>query len=164
MVSGGRGGTGAAAPSGGMPAAAGSPSAGGPPVGGISAGSPAAGAGGGVPSRPQPGEVPTFTQLYDTYFRPLCGVACHTSPPGFLNFSTRGMAYQALVGQPASPEHMCGASGLLLVVPSQPDKSLLVQKLLSPPPCGATMPFGGSLPEAEQAEIRAWIAAGALDN
>lgn len=51
------------------------------------------------------------------------------------------------------------------VIPGNADSSNLVRKLLTPPPFGARMPFGGSaLPAATIDAIRAWINEGAKDN
>jgi hypothetical protein len=51
------------------------------------------------------------------------------------------------------------------VVPGKADSSNLVKKLLTPPPFGSRMPFGGSpLPDASITVIRNWIDQGAANN
>jgi len=55
-------------------------------------------------------------------------------------------------------------SGLSLVVPGNPEMSLLYRKLNDMPPCGSRMPPTGSLSVEEIARFRTWIANGALDN
>lgn len=51
------------------------------------------------------------------------------------------------------------------IVAGKADSSSLVKKLLTPPPFGSRMPFGGApLPDASINVIRAWINQGALNN
>ncbi len=51
------------------------------------------------------------------------------------------------------------------IIPGKADSSSLVQKLLTPPPFGARMPFGGApLPDASITTIKTWINEGALNN
>lgn len=120
-------------------------------------------AGGAASQQPAPGGAPTFTMVYNDIIAPQCAPACH-QVANFLNFSTRDLAYSGLVGKRASTEHDCAGSTLLLVVPSQPEQSLLVQKLRIPAPCGQTMPYGGSTTEETRREVEMWVAAGALNN
>jgi hypothetical protein len=109
------------------------------------------------------GSAPTFTMIYDGIIAPLCAASCHQAET-FLNFTTRDRAYSELINKPPSSAYDCASSPLLLVVPSQPEQSLLVQKLRIPASCGQTMPYGGSLSEEPQVQIQMWIAAGALNN
>jgi hypothetical protein len=51
-----------------------------------------------------------------------------------------------------------------MVVPGQPEMSLLYRKLMDMPPCGTRMPPTGALNPAELDRIRTWIANGALNN
>jgi hypothetical protein len=53
---------------------------------------------------------------------------------------------------------------LSLVVPGNPDMSLLYRKLTDMPPCGSRMPPTGALTAAEIGRFRTWIANGALDD
>jgi hypothetical protein len=113
----------------------------------------------------------TFTQVYDMLFPMTTNarcVACHSMPPndianGNLQMgSDKAAAYAALMG------HMSTSSRCMnraLVVPNNPDESLLVQKLSATPPCGSRMPLGGNvLSEAQMAMVRGWIAAGAKND
>jgi hypothetical protein len=128
-------------------------------------GAPAAGSGGaGSPA----GSAPSFTELYNTSLASCKNVICHggaTDGPGVgLNMQTRDDAYKTLVGIMASDNGDCAGSGLLRVVPSDPDASLLMMKITRQPPCGGQMPPGGSLIAEQTDPVRAWIAAGAPDN
>jgi hypothetical protein len=51
-----------------------------------------------------------------------------------------------------------------VVVPGDPDASLLAQKLRGTQTIGGEMPPGGELPQDELKTILDWIAAGAPDN
>jgi hypothetical protein len=57
----------------------------------------------------------------------------------------------------------CGGTGSMLVVPSNPDASLMLQKLEAPMPCGTVMPPDRTpaTPSPIAAPLRQWIAAGA---
>ena len=51
------------------------------------------------------------------------------------------------------------------ISPGEPDESLLIQKLLAPPPFGSRMPAGGPyLSDTAVGLIRRWIDEGAKDN
>jgi hypothetical protein len=76
---------------------------------------------------------------------------------------TAGDAHRSLVGKRSFED--CGG---VLVVPGDPTRSFLIQKLTQDPPCdGKRMPSPGMLasrpplPAAQVAIIRAWITAGA---
>ncbi|MEJ2413636.1 MAG: hypothetical protein P8Y34_11705 [Anaerolineales bacterium] len=51
-----------------------------------------------------------------------------------------------------------------MVIPGDPDNSLLAQKLLDNQEIGGVMPPGGKLPDPIIQLILDWIAAGAPDN
>src|SRR5258706_9562354 len=95
-------------------------------------------------SPPAPG---TFSTIYSVVFpvntRAQCGF-CHGLPPndksnGNLSVgSDKAAAYAALVRK-SSTSSKC--KGKPLVVPGQPDQSLLLQKVTSTPPCGDHMPL-----------------------
>jgi hypothetical protein len=105
------------------------------------------------------------------------GEFCHGSGQGGLSMDSQADAYANLVGAPAAGP-MCGTSGKTRVQPSNPDASLLLEKMSSAmPSCGDTMPLGVRFepdclsPDASvcttQAElqlVRDWIAAGALND
>jgi len=60
---------------------------------------------------------------------------------------------------------LSGGSHGPAVVAGQPDNSILIKKLLSPPPFGARMPQGGPyLPDSTISVLKAWIAGGALND
>ena len=97
------------------------------------------------------------------------GSTCHASVSGGnLVMQTKAGSYTALVnaaagGNTGTPT--CMASGLMRVVPGNPDTSLLVNKLeQTMPPCGSRMPPGGMLKPEQIKQVRDWVAAGALDN
>ena len=116
--------------------------------------------------------TPTFSELYTALLGPSCASAfCHGTPVGgMLVMANRDVAYQGLVDQPAAGVSLveggidCATTGLIRVVPGQPEMSLLYLKLMSPPPCGDQMPVAQLLTADQIEQIRLWIAAGALDN
>jgi mono/diheme cytochrome c family protein len=107
--------------------------------------------------------APTLTQVQADIFTPICSV-CHTgigaSLPGSQNLSA-GHSYASLVNV-SSLE----VPSLKRIAPGDPDNSYLVLKIQgSPGIVGVQMPAsGGPLSDAQIAEVRAWIAAGALNN
>jgi mono/diheme cytochrome c family protein len=76
------------------------------------------------------------------------------------------MCHGSLGGWDASSYETVMTSGdnAPVVVPGDPDESLLAQKLLGTQTQGTIMPPGGKLSESEIQIILDWIAAGALDN
>jgi hypothetical protein len=112
----------------------------------------------------------TFTDIYAVMF-PLgthgqCNY-CHSVPANEISNGRLGMgetraeAYAALVGR-GSMSARCGGGGARLVVPGDPNASLLYLKLSAAPACGDRMPQGASPLTAAQVEmVRSWIAAGA---
>ncbi len=113
----------------------------------------------------------TFTAVYATMFprstKYQCNF-CHGLPSNELSNGKLSMgmdqaaAYAALVAQP-STSAMCG--GMELVVPGDPDRSLLYLKLAGTPPCGDPMPLAGAALTATQLRtVRTWIVDGAQDD
>lgn len=113
---------------------------------------------------------PTFSAIYPALF-PLPTLSqcnfCHSLPAndksnGQLSMGAdRSTAYAALM-QVSTSSH-CG--GIQLVVPYDPDASLLVQKFSPNPPCGDRMPLGGQeLSPDKLALVRGWIAEGAAND
>ena len=93
---------------------------------------------------------------------------CHNSSSqgrGGLNLDP-GKSYASIVNVNAAG-FSCGTTSKR-VVPSQPDDSLLVQKISPHPPCGSRMPADntGYFDDhpGELTRIRSWILAGALNN
>jgi len=109
---------------------------------------------------------PTFSAVYDDVLFVRCADAsCHgggEGGAGKLDLSTRDNAYAALVDQMAAGPD-CKDSGQTRVIPAEPEHSLLYLKLRASPPCGSRMPLGGALGDEDLRKIKAWIAAGALD-
>lgn len=116
------------------------------------------------PAPPPPAPAVTLAQLQTTIFTPICS-GCHTgggaSLPSSMDLSNAAASFAALVGV-ASTEQ----SSLQRVTVGNPDASYLVHKLEGAPSItGARMPLGGApLDPALIANVRAWIAAGALNN
>jgi len=76
--------------------------------------------------------------------------------------TTRAETYAALMDR-TSVSTAC--AGRTVVIPGDPDNSLLVLKVAGQPPCGNRMPLGGQVLDAAQIQmIRSWIAAGANDD
>jgi hypothetical protein len=106
---------------------------------------------------------------------PFCHLGIAGSPP---LFTDQESSYRALVNVHASGTK-CGpgdagaeedaGSTPILVVPDQPDASLLYRKIERPTPpglCGDPMPGGGEqqLDDKDIQQIRDWIAKGAMNN
>jgi hypothetical protein len=152
---GGTSGQGGAAASGGATASAGS----------------AAGSGGSGPASPA-GEA-TFSAIFtEILTKGATGncmfAACHGGAPdpavnGGLQIKAgdKALTYKNLVDA-KSPGLVC--TGKTYVVPGDSAGSLLYQKLLDAPPCGAKMPIGSPLTAAQIAQIAKWIDDGAKDN
>jgi mono/diheme cytochrome c family protein len=110
-----------------------------------------------------PPPAPTLTQLQADIFTPICS-GCHTGVgaglPGVQNL-TAGNTYASIVGVVSIEDPT-----LKRVNPSDPDNSYLVRKIQgSAGIVGVRMPaVGGPLTQAQIDEVRAWIAAGALNN
>jgi outer membrane protein assembly factor BamB len=132
------------------------------------AGSGAAGSGGTGGAAPA-AKPATFSTIYADILAPRCaGPVCHSSNStgGSLNVmpgATASVVRGSLIGKAAAGSE-CAKSGLSLVTPGQPDKSLLYLKLAGMPPCGSPMPPTGALSAAELDRIRMWIANGAADD
>lgn len=107
--------------------------------------------------------APTLTQLQADIFTPICSV-CHTgtgaSLPGSQNL-TAGHSFANLVSV-----NSIEVPTMKRIVPGDPDSSYLVLKIQgSPGIVGVQMPAsGGPLTQAQVDEVRAWVAAGALNN
>lgn len=139
-------------------------------VGGTSG---ASGVGGGAPG------APTFTRVWSEVLeaKGCAGEFCHGAGTGTLSMNDQHDAYVNLVGV-AAMGAPCAPTGQLRVSPGQPDASLLLDKLSHvTPSCGDPMPIGTRLaPDCldpspavcntatELELVRAWIAAGALED
>ncbi len=111
--------------------------------------------------------APTWTSIYSTIVRPTCAIeACHGASgaefSGQLDLSTSSIAYAALVNVGAQSSS-CGTR----IVPGDADSSFFVAKVEAtqdPMNCGTEMPPGAVLPPEQVAAIRAWVAAGAMQD
>jgi len=107
--------------------------------------------------------LPKWSELHRDIIRPSCVAGCHTrggeSPE--LDLSTAAGARAALLSMPSRAAG-CG----VLVVPGEPDASLLIAKLENTQPmaCGKRMPDVSGLTVDQRAVISEWIADGALDD
>ena len=113
----------------------------------------------------------TFQEVYPVLFpvetRAQCNF-CHALPAndksnGLLSMGMdEPTAFAALKTMGSAGSH-CG-TGWRLIVPYDPDASLLLQKLSATPPCGDRMPLGGSALSADDlALVELWIGHGALE-
>lgn len=113
----------------------------------------------------------SWSQIYEMMYpmetNARCN-ACHANPANDVGNGNLHMgpdketAYQALVGKTSGSSRCMQRP---LVVPMQPEMSLLLIKLSPNPPCGSRMPVGGTpFTEAQLAMIRGWIAAGAKND
>lgn len=113
---------------------------------------------------PPPPPAATLTQLQATIFTPSCS-GCHTgggaSLPSSMNLSNAAASFAALVGVTSTEQ-----GTLQRVNAGNPDASYLVRKIEGAAGItGGRMPLGGAaLDPALIADVRAWIAAGALNN
>jgi outer membrane protein assembly factor BamB len=129
----------------------------------------AAGASGTAGNSAPAGNPNSFSAIYSQIMAQRCaGSVCHsgTATGGSLSIpagATASAVRSSLLNRPASGSE-CSSSGLSLVVPGNPDMSLLYRKVAEMPPCGARMPPTGPLTAEEIGRIRAWIANGAADD
>ena len=110
--------------------------------------------------------VISFMGQVQPVFAGSCGGGnCHSgaSPRDGLDLSTAAKSYMSLVSTMSS---VC--TGETRVVPSMPDKSYLIWKLvgMGMGTCyeGGRMPVGGMLSAGDMNTVRGWISAGALNN
>ena len=129
------------------------------------------------PGSTDPGDAPddgsaspaapgTFSAIYQDILAPKCaGPVCHgTESTGgslVVDGSADASAVRATLINRAPSGSECGTADLPLVVPGNPDRSLLYRKLSDNPPCGARMPPTGALTADELTSIRTWIQDGA---
>ncbi len=107
----------------------------------------------------------TLAKLQADFFTPICSAACHTGSgtvlPGVQNL-TDGHSYASIVNVTSLQD-----ASLKRIKPFDPDNSYLVRKLEGVGIAAGTgrMPFGGPYLTVTQIdEVRAWVAAGALNN
>ena len=133
-------------------------------------------AGGGAAGMPAftPGS-PTFSAIHQEIF---IGTGCNGGPSchsgtvaGALKLTNKMEAYMALVNAKAAGVNIpaggvnCKDTGSMRVVPGDPAKSLLVDKLENAmPACGVKMPIGGMLTAAQIMQVKTWIMMGAKND
>lgn len=120
----------------------------------------AAGMGMPTPTQMEETTAATFTEVYEAF---KIGCGCHIAGGGGIDMTTKLLAYQNLV-EVASKS----CPGELRVTTADPERSVLMHTLdhstlgsCAPP----TMPRkADKWPDADLERVRAWIAAGALDD
>jgi hypothetical protein len=109
--------------------------------------------------------APTFDAVWNEILLHTCATEfCHGGSSDYLHLYSEATGYPALVGAPAEGPD-CVMTKLLRVDPFHPETSLMYLKVTSPP-CGNRMPFLLGSPflcPPDVAQIRQWIACGALD-
>ena len=135
--------------------------------------------------KPDPGETMDYepgSATYSAVFEEVIiangcngGPFCHGGATGGLTMNEKQATYDALVGvqamgttlatgEDAGMVRDCVDTGLVRVVPGDPENSLLMQKLLDEQPCGTMMPPTGVLTPEQIEQMRAWISNGAADD
>ena len=110
---------------------------------------------------------PTLDQIQTIVFTPTCATAtCHTGPsgnnlPAGLDLSNADASFASLLGLGNGVPSLQQAA-ILRVAPNDPDNSYLIQKMEGVAATGGIMPPIGGLDPTVIAEIRQWIADGAL--
>jgi hypothetical protein len=100
------------------------------------------------------------------------GTLCHaTAAATTLSLNNRDTAYMSLVNVAAMGKNLvkgkgpdCKDSGLIRVVPGNPDQSLMMLKVQGKQPCGDPMPPTSPLAADKVQLIHDWIAAGAKND
>ncbi len=72
-------------------------------------------------------------------------------------------SWSAVVNALAADPGDCAGQGTL-VIPFDPDGSIMIQKMRNVQTCGDRMPLGGSISEARIQVVEEWINQGALNN
>ncbi len=117
------------------------------------------GTGSGGANPPSAGLEPTLASIQANVFTPTCAITgCHggVATQAGLHLDP-GFSYGNLVNVPSSQD-----PNLIRVLPSDPNNSLIIQKLEGTATVGNRMPWGGPyLPQSTIDVIRQWIANGA---
>jgi hypothetical protein len=110
---------------------------------------------------------PTWEAIYDFFSGNNCVTGCHEpgSPnieDSMLDLSEASTAYMELMGESQGAE--CGSG--TLVVPGEPESSLLIEKLEGgdATTCGDPMPPSGAWPDRYVEPVRQWIMDGAPES
>ena len=110
--------------------------------------------------------APTFTAIWNEVFVGTgCNTgSCHGGGAGGLSMASKDEAWRDLVNV-VSDGPACASTGLVRVVPGDPDASLLLDKIANRPPvCGSAMPFAGPLDAKQVEQVREWIRRGAAND
>lgn len=102
---------------------------------------------------------PRLSVIEQQILQPSCTFSsCHGTESPKAGLSLTGSTHGQLVNQPSSQ-----VEGRLRVIPSDPDRSYLLEKLVDEiPTAGSRMPYTSSpLPEEKILAIRRWIELGA---
>ncbi len=102
---------------------------------------------------------PTFTNVYTNIIETNGCTACHNGSTlaGNLDMSTQSTAYKNLVGVAASGPS-CGGMGRTRVVAGDASTSLLYEKVMPNPLCGAQMPKDeAEIALGDQTLLQEWI-------
>jgi hypothetical protein len=110
--------------------------------------------------------APTYTAIWEEILAPSCAwLYCHGGDGLHLMLRTKDHGYASLLG-PAEGFY-CRGTGLRRIEPGVPDQSLVLLKLLEPPPCGERMPISlvaDALSPEDIEQVRKWIERGAPDD
>lgn len=114
------------------------------------------------------GDPNAFSAIYEQLIAPRCaGMVCHTGSSGgglSVPAGTTASKVRASIVDGAATGSECAGSGMMLLVPGDPDMSLLYRKLADDPPCGSRMPPATPFTASELARVREWIVNGAHDD
>jgi hypothetical protein len=87
-------------------------------------------------------------------FKMKCGsIGCHASGGTQVDLVSANVATR-LVGKPSSSQLLCKNKTL---VSATGGASLLIDKIMDPPPCGSLMPITGSLTDTERSCLTDWV-------
>jgi hypothetical protein len=112
---------------------------------------------------------PTWDDIHSVVILEHC-TTCHAGSRdpgtnGDLILTNACASWKSLIDRPASGRGACATFSGSLIVPNDPDSSLLFEKVENlQPSCGSVMPFGATqqIPQGARDAIRGWIEAGAL--
>lgn len=99
--------------------------------------------------------------VFEIFERAACRTAfCHGAGTGELDFTTPEQLHASMLGVAASGEGCKELTTMPRVQPGDPERSLLMIKLLPGPPCGKIMPPAAlqALSDADLDVVRRWIA------
>lgn len=111
-------------------------------------------------AEPEPERDPTLTAIRRDIFEPRCNFSsCHGGANPVRDLDLEGDPYGSLVGVDSAED-----SAVKRVVAGDPEASLLYQVLQRDVGGTRQMPPGTPVEDADLAQVRAWIAAGAAND